>query len=89
MEYSLYPTYLALSALWLFPKIKSVLKRPKFQDIEGIHKKKKKMTELKIFPQQDSQNCFQRWEHRLAKCMAAQGEYFEGDPSQYAVSIQV
>jgi hypothetical protein len=26
--------------------------------------------------------CFQQRQHRWAKCIAAQGEYFEGDPSQ-------
>jgi hypothetical protein len=28
------------------------------------------------------QKCFQQWQPRLTKCIAAQGEYFEGDPSQ-------
>jgi hypothetical protein len=35
------------------------------------------------------QKCFQQWQHRWAKCIAAQVEYFEGEPSQSALSIQV
>jgi hypothetical protein len=34
-------------------------------------------------------NVFQQRQHRWPKCIAAQGEYFEVDPSQYTVSIQV
>jgi hypothetical protein len=37
---------------------------------------------LKAIPQQEFQKCFQQWEHRWAKRIAAQGEYLEGDPSQ-------
>jgi len=42
-------------------------------------------TALKATPQQD----FQKGQHRWVKCIAAQGGYFEIDPSQWAVSIQV
>jgi hypothetical protein len=33
--------------------------------------------------------CFQQWQHRWAKCIAAQGEYFESDPSQKAVNTDM
>jgi hypothetical protein len=46
-------------------------------------------TALKAIPQQEFQKCFQQWQHHWAKCIAAQGEYFKGDPSQEAVSILV
>jgi hypothetical protein len=36
----------------------------------------------KAVPQNDFQKYFQQWQHRQAKCIADQGEYFEGDPSQ-------
>jgi len=39
-------------------------------------------TELKDLPQEEFQKCFQQWQHRWAKCTAAEGGYFEGDPSQ-------
>jgi hypothetical protein len=44
--------------------------------------KKDVMTALKAIPQQEFQKRFQHWQHRWAECMAAQGEYFEGDCSQ-------
>jgi len=39
-------------------------------------------TALKAIPQEEFQKCFQLWQHRWAKCIAAEGEYFESDPSQ-------
>jgi hypothetical protein len=47
----------------------SALKGRKYQDIEDI----KKLTALKAIPQQEFQNCFQQWQYRWAKCIAAQG----------------
>jgi len=40
------------------------------------------ITALKAILQQEFQKCFQQWQHHWAKRVAAQGEYFEGDPSQ-------
>jgi len=40
------------------------------------------MTALKGIPHQEFQKYSQQWQHRWAKCIAAQGEYIEGDPSQ-------
>jgi hypothetical protein len=37
---------------------------------------------LKAIPQQEFQKCFYQWQYRWAKCIVAQGEYFEEDPSQ-------
>jgi len=39
-------------------------------------------TALKAVLQQELQKCFQQWQHRWAKCIVAEGEYFKGDPSQ-------
>jgi hypothetical protein len=39
-------------------------------------------TALKVVPQKVFQNCFQQWQHRWFKCIAAPGECFEGDPVQ-------
>jgi histone-lysine N-methyltransferase SETMAR len=66
---------------WLFPKVKSALKGRRFQDIENTPQKNV-TTALKAIPQQEFQNCFQQWQHRWAKCIVVQLEYFEGDPSQ-------
>jgi len=63
--------------LWLFPKMKSVLKG-RFQNIEDV--RKNVTTSLIAVPQQEFQKCFQVWLHRWAKRTAAEGECFEGDP---------
>ena len=34
---------------------------------------------LKIIPVEDFQRCYQKWEQFLHRCVAAQGNYFEGD----------
>ena len=37
------------------------------------------MDMLKIIPVEDFQRCYQKWERRFQRCVAAQGNYFEGD----------
>ena len=34
---------------------------------------------LKAIPQNHFQNCFEGWPRRWHRCIASQGEYFEGD----------
>ena len=34
---------------------------------------------LKTIPVEDFLRCYQKWEQRLHWCVAAQGNYFEGD----------
>jgi hypothetical protein len=67
------PSYLDLAPndFWLLLKIKSVLYGRKFEGTENMHKN---VTALKAVPQQQFQKCFQRWQHRLAKCIASEGE---------------
>jgi hypothetical protein len=36
----------------------------------------------RVIPENDFQDCFRQWHHRLTKCIASQGEYFEGDSSR-------
>jgi len=43
---------------------------------------------LKVIPQQEFQKCFQQWQHRWAKCIAAEGEYFEGKPSADMLALK-
>jgi hypothetical protein len=71
---------LASNNLWLFPKIKSVLKGRRFQDVEDIQRNV--TIALKTIPQHEFQKCFQQWQHRWANFTAAEGEYFEGDPAR-------
>jgi hypothetical protein len=62
----------------LFPKLKSVLKGQRFADIQ-----RNVTTLLQGIPENDFQDCFWQWHHRLTKCIASQGEYFEEDSSLY------
>jgi hypothetical protein len=74
--YSLDP---APNDYFLFPKIKEILKGRHFDDIDNI---RSHMTAaLKAIPQNQSQNCFEGWTRRWHRCIASQGEYFEGDRS--------
>jgi hypothetical protein len=34
---------------------------------------------LKTKPLEDFQRCYQKWEQRLYRCVAAEWNYFEGD----------
>jgi hypothetical protein len=35
--------------------------------------------ELKSIPAEVFQHCYEQWKQRLRRCVAAQGNYFEGD----------
>jgi hypothetical protein len=61
MEHPPHFPYLAPNDFWLFPKINSVLKERKLQDIDTS---KKCDDKLQAIPQQDFEKCFQKWQHR-------------------------
>ena len=75
-----YSPDLAPCDFWLFPKLKSPLKGRRFADLSDIQRNVK--TLLRGIPENDFQDCFRQWHHRLTKCIASQGEYFEGDSSR-------
>jgi len=77
MEHPSCPPNLAPNEL--FPKVNSFLKGRTYPDIEVI---RKNVTSLSYFITGVGKKCFQHWQHLRAKCIAAQGEYLEGDPSQ-------
>jgi len=60
----------------LFPKIKEILKRSHFDDIDVI--RINTTAAVKAFPQNQLQNCFEVWTRGWHRCIASQGEYFEG-----------
>lgn len=62
---------------FLFPTLKNVLKGRHFGTLENIQKSVTDM--LKTISVEDFQRCYQQWEQRLHRCVAAQGNYFEGD----------
>ena len=68
---------LAHSDFFLFPKIKEILKGRHFDDIDDI--RSNTAAALKAIPQNQFQNCFEGWTRRWQRCIASQGEYFEGD----------
>ena len=75
-----YSPDLAPCDFWLFPKLKSALKGQIFVDLSDIQRNVK--TLLRGIPENDFQGCFRQWHHRLTKCIASQGEYFEGDSNR-------
>jgi len=62
---------------FLFPKIKEILKWRHFDDIDDI--RNNTTAALKAIPQNQFQNCFEGCTRRWYRCIASQGEYFEGD----------
>jgi hypothetical protein len=72
---------------WLFPKLKNALKRQRFADLFDIQRNVK--TLLWGILENDFQDCFHQWHHRLTKRIASQGEYFEGDSSRYCTGKQI
>ena len=76
LEHPAYSPDLALSYFFLLPKIKEILKRRYFDDTGNI--RSKTTAALKAIPQNQFQNCFEGWTRRWHRCIASQGEYFEG-----------
>jgi len=64
---------------WLFPKLKNALKGQRCADLSDIQRNVKML--LRGIPEDSFQDCFWQWQHCLTKCIASQGEYFEGDSS--------
>ena len=61
----------------LFPRLKNPLKGHHFVTLDNIQKS---ITDkLKGIPAEAFQHCYEQWKQRLRHCVAAQGNYFEGD----------
>jgi transposase len=80
MDHPPYSPDLAPCDFWLFPKLKTALKGQTFADLSDIHRNVK--TLLRGISENDFQDCFRQWHHRLTKCIASQGEYLEDDSSR-------
>ena len=75
-----YPPYspdLAPCDFWLFPKLKENLRDSRFETIEEM--KEAVMRVMDTFTLEDFQGAFQKLVEQYNKCIAARGEYFEGD----------
>jgi histone-lysine N-methyltransferase SETMAR len=81
LHHAPYSPDLAPCVLFLFPKLKHLLKGTHFQSIEDIQKKTTDL--LKEFTQNDFQKCFHAWKEHMQHCIEAQGNYFEGDNLQH------
>jgi len=79
LEHPAYSPDLAPIDFFLFPKIKEILKGRHFDDIDDI--RSNTTAALKAIPQNQFQNCFEGWTRHWHRCIASQGEYFEGDHS--------
>ena len=66
---------LALCDFFPFPRLKKVLKGHRFEATEDI-KRNSAQTLLDI-PKEEFAKCFQPWQQRWAKCVAAEWNYFE------------
>jgi hypothetical protein len=86
MNYPPYSTDLAHANFWPFPKLRSARKGQRFTDIPDIQRN---LTLLRGIPENDFQECFRQWHHRLMKCIASQEEHFEGDGSHYCTAKQI
>jgi hypothetical protein len=62
---------------FLFPRLKNHLKGRHFGSLDNIQKSV--TDELKGIPAEAFQHCYKQWKQRLRCCVAAQGNYFEGD----------
>ena len=79
MDHPPYSSDLAPCDFWLFPKLKNVLKGKGFADLSDIQRNVK--TLLQGILENDFQECFCQWHHRLTKFIPSQGENFEGNSS--------
>ena len=72
-----YSPDLAPADFFLFPKLKSTLKGRRFDTFDEIQKNSTK--ELFAIPKEAFQKAFQSWQKRWERCVASEGNYFEGD----------
>ena len=77
LERPAYSPDLASNDFFLFPKIKEILEGRHFDDIDDS--RNSTTAGLKVIPQNQFQNCSEGWTKCWHRCIASQGEYFEGD----------
>ena len=79
LEHPPYSPYLAPCDIYLFPKIKSVLKGTLYVSVENVKAKTAEI--LNSLREHDLRNYFEHWQHRMQLCVNSEGNYFEGDRS--------
>ena len=71
-----YSTDLSPCDFFLFPRLKNHLKGRHFGTLDNIQKSV--TDEMKGIPAEAFQYCYEQWKQHLRRCVAAQGNYFEG-----------
>ena len=74
-----------LAAVLAVPKDKGNIERRHFDNIDDLSSNT--MAALKAIPQNQFQNCFEGWIRRWHRCIASQGEYFEGDHGVFSNGV--
>ena len=77
LEQPPYSPDLAPCDIFLFSKLKGVIKGTRFPDVEAI--KRAVTTELRRIPEEALWGCIEAWKKRMDKCVRLEGNYFEGD----------
>jgi hypothetical protein len=72
-----YSPDLAPCDFFLFPRLKSILKGKRFQDVAEIQLITTR--QLQAIPKQAYQTCIEKWKDRCDRCIQSGGSYFEGD----------
>ena len=75
-----YSPDLAPCDFFLFPKMKLQLKGCHFDTVEEIQRESQNV--LGKLREQDFHHAFRQWQQRWERCVAAQGDYLEGDGAQ-------
>ena len=77
IPHSPYSLHLAQSNFCWFPRMKKDFKGKCFANVEEVRQKTAEAAEsIKI---DEFKNWFEQWKKRLDRCIASDGEYFEGD----------
>ena len=63
--------------LFLFPWMKKILKGKHFADVDEVKTKNRRST--KRHQIDEFQSCFEQWKKHCNRCIASNGEHFEGD----------
>ena len=72
-----YSSDLSSCDFFLFPRLKNHLKERHLGTLDNIQKSL--TNEMKGIPTEAFQHCYEQWKQHLCRCVAAQGNYFEGD----------
>ena len=75
LQQPLYSPDIAPCDFFLFPRRKKILKGHQFEATEDVKRNSTKT--LLDIPKEEFAKCFQQWQKRWAKCLAAEGNYVE------------